>query len=459
MATDGKTQAPFRIVTEKQATELKVVITPGAGTGEALELNISQEVGRLKLAAPIDIEALRGACQAAARGEKAEAVIAKGVMPEAGVDARLIWSKKITGAGEQGGKFSHYSGRIERRVVKKGDPLAKLVGETPGADGRDIYGKVLKAPKGKSLKIKAGANASEKEGIFFAEKEGMVRVDNGKVVVDEIYLVENGVNFDVGNIDFPGSVIVKGGILDLFEIKAGGSVQVEGLVEAAKITSESDVEIKGGVEGKKKGLIVCRGNFSAKFLVNAEVRSEKDVCVETQIITSKVEALGAVKAPQGAIAGGEVSGLGGVDVGTLGSESGAATTVTAGINPGLSRMLAEIDAEMAEGKKKLAAMDKEIDAAKGRQLTPAMRERLTEVQMLKIDVSEKLAADEKKRNDLVTQTHEAARPVILVRKAIHPGVSLRLGNLKMDIHETLQGPLKVVPDVEHSILRFVPVTL
>lgn len=459
MATDGKTQALFRLVTEKQATELKVVITPKAGTAEALELNISQEAGKLKTAVPIDAAAVRAACEAAARGEKGEAVIAKGVTPVPGTDARLVWSKKITGAGEEGHKFSHYAGRIERRIVTKGDPLAKLVAETAGTDGKDIYGKILKAPKGKSLKIKAGANVTEKEAVFFAEKEGMVRVDAGKVVVDEIYVVENGVNFDVGNIDFPGSVIVRGGVLDLFEIKAGGSVQVEGLVEAAKIIAKSDVEIKGGVEGKKKGLIACEGSFTAKFLVNAEVRSQKDVCVETQIITSKVEAIGAVKAPEGAIAGGEVSALGGVDAGTLGSESGVATTVTAGVNPGLARMLAEIDAEMAEGKKKLAATDKETDAAKGRQLTPAMRERLTEIQMLKTEMSEKIAADEKKRNDLVAQTHEAARPVILVRKAIHPGVSLRLGNLKTDIHETLQGPLKVVPDIEHATLRFVPVTL
>jgi len=453
MAIDGKTQAPFSLSTENQSIDLRLVITPKTGSAEALELSVSQELAKLKLAVNVDRNALRQACESAVRGEKASVIVAKGTPVVKGTNGQLIWSKKISGSEE--GRFSHYLGRIEKRVVKKDDPLAKLVSEAQGTDGKDVFGKTIKAAKGMPLKVKAGPNTVEKNGIFYAQKDGVVRLEGTRLVVDEVYIVQGDLTFETGNIDFPGSVIIRGGVLDLFEIKAGGSVQIDGLVEAARITAGGDVEIKGGIEGKKKGAITSRGSVSAKFLVNAEVHADKDVCVETQIISSKVTALGAVRAPAGAIAGGEVTALGGIDAGTIGSDSGVATFVAAGVNPKLAQIVAQADAEIAEGKKKLAAFDKEIESYRGKELTAAIRERLTELQMLKSETAERMDEAEKRRNEAVTFTHDAARPVIIVRNAINPGVTVRVGGVKGILQERLQGPLKAVPDANNGGVRYV----
>ena len=459
MASEAKPQRAFTLTAENQATELKLVIAPNAGPADELERNISQEAAGLAPAVALDKDALRGTCEAAAKGMQAAAVIARGVAPVNGCDGRLVWSKRITGASRQSGRFSHYLGRLEKRIVKKDEPLAKVFAETQGTDGKDIYGKVLKARKGKPLRVKAGANIREKDGIFYAEKDGLARLDGGKLVLDEVFSVDGNLTFEVGNINFPGSVVIGGGVLDLFEVKAGGSVEIGGLVEAAMITAGGDVEMKGGVEGKRKGVIRSRGSVNAKFLVNAEVYAEKDVCVETEIISSKVAALGAVKAPEGAIAGGEVAALGGIDAGTIGSESAAPTVVVAGAAYMLARTLNEAEAAVNEGKKELAAVDREIGSCRGMEPSAAAKDKLAKLEGAKAQIADRIARSERERARVLEFARSAARPVILVRKAIHPGVKIQLGNVKGSVHETLHGPLKVLADAANSVLRFVPASL
>ena len=456
MASDGKSNGYFSLATKEPAVELVLVIKECKGTPvDLVQSDVTAAIAKMKLAVPVDEAAVNAACKAAVGGTHDPVIAARGAAPVPGTDGRLIWSKNLTEHAEQTGKVSHYVGRMAKRVVKTGEPLAKLIPEVPGTDGRDIYGKVLKAQKGKALRIHAGANIREDKGIYFALKDGLVTLVNGKIRVDEIFLVEDNLTFQVGNVDFPGSVIIRGGVLDLFEVKAGASVEVDGLVEAANITAGGDIEVQGGIAGKKKGVMRCDGTLTTKFLINAEVYAGKDVCVETQIVTSKVMAYGAVKAPEGAIAGGEVSALGGIDAQTIGSDSGVRTVVSAGVNYALAGIVAETEAAIAEERKKLASLEKEVESSRGKNLTPEARERLTLIEMEKSEANDRIAVAEKRRNDEVTLTHNQARAVIIVRKMLHPGVVVRLADCRITIEETINGPVKLIPDRAKNLVRFV----
>jgi uncharacterized protein (DUF342 family) len=420
-----------------------------------MQSDVMAAIAKMKLVVPVDEAAVKAACEAAVGGTHSPVVIARGALAVPGTDGRLIWSKNLTERAKQTGQVSHYVGRMANRVVKTGEPLVKLVPEAPGTDGKDIYGKVLKAPKGKALRIHAGANIREDQGIYFALKDGLVTLVNGKIRVDEIFVVEDNLTFEVGNVDFPGSVIIRGGVLDLFEVKAGASIEVDGLVEGANLTAGGDIEVQGGIAGKKKGVVRCRGTLTTKFLVNAEVYAGKDVCVETQIVTSKVMVHGAVKAPEGAIAGGEVSALGGIDAETIGSESGTKTVVTAGINYTLAGLVAKTEATITEARKELAAIEKELNSVGGKDLTPEARERIGVLEAKRAEANDRIAAADKRRNDEITLTRDQAHAVIVVRKTLHPGVVVRLGDCRVTIDETINGPVKLVPDRTKNIIRFV----
>ena len=452
------TRQPFVLQANADATALTLTVEPAAA--EDAIPGIMAVLATMRLAAPVDEELVRQAVAQAAGGKRTSVVIAKGTPVKHGQDGAFVWSNKLSdSADEQDGKLSHYSGRIRKRVVKAGDPLVKLTPQTKGVDGKDIFGRVLKARNGKSLKLRTGAGVFEKDGVFFAEKEGLARLDRGKIVLDEIFVVEDSLSFETGNIVFPGSVMIKGGVLDLFEVKAGGAVEIGGMVEAAKITAGGDVEVGGGIAGKKKGVVRAGGIVHAKFLVNAEVYAEGGVIVDTQIVTSKVLTLGAVMASKGAIAGGEVTALRGIDADTIGSDSAASTSVTAGVNYLLDKILAEADAAIKEENRRLEAIEMGLRSMQGRQMSPGLQRRLAELEVTKDEAKQRIAAAEKRRAEVGILTRQAASPLVIVRKMIYAGVFVRLGDCRFTTTRALKGPLKLVPDRSNGSVRVLSVNL
>ena len=456
--TTPESQRGFSLKADAEGTELTLAVGPPADEQSVPEIMAALAAARLAL--PVDEDAVKQAARKAGGGEKVSVVVVKGQAPAHGRDGQLVWSKKIAAqAQEQGGRMSHYVGRIRTRVVGAADPLAKVTPETKGVDGKDIYGQVIKARNGKVVRVLAGPGAVEKDGIFFAEKAGIVRLDHGKIVVDEMLTAEGTLSFDTGNIDFPGTVIITGGVLDLFEVKAGGAVEIGGLVEAAKITAGGDIEINGGVAGKKKGTVRAGGTVHTKFLVNAEVYAEGSVTVETQIVTSKVMTLGAVSVARGAIAGGEVTALRGIDAEVIGSESAVTTCVTAGVNYTLDGVLAEADGEIEADRARIVTVEAQLKSITAPNMTPAAREKAMELTAEKYEAERRIAAAEKRRNEALALTHQALGAVVVVRKIIYPGAVVRVGDCRMTVNKPLKGPLQLAADRKSGTVRILAVAL
>ncbi len=449
----------FAIEPAEDAMSVYLTLEPSPDA-ESLVPGILQAASDLKLAVPVNSKVVEAACRAAAEGKRARAVLARGTPAEDGRDASFMWSKKIRGGdnGEHGGRRSHYLGPIARRVVKAGDPVAKVTPETRGTEGRDIYGKAVKATNGKPMRVQAGANIREDDNIFFAVRDGIVRLEKSRLMLDEMFVVEGALTFDTGNIDFPGFVIIRGGILDLFEIRAGGAINVEGLVEAATLIAKGDIEINGGIAGKKKGEVRAGGSVHAKFLVNADVCAGRDVTVETQLINSKVLSKGTVRVPRGALAGGEVTALGGVEAETVGSESAVTTAITAGVNYELEAVMKAVEAEMKEAQKRLPAIERDLKSLAARTPSDDVTARMKKLAVEKLGIEKRLKAAEARRNSTLAFTRKAAAPHVIVSKAIYPGVVVRVGDCKTTVNEMLAGPLRLVGDRKTGGVRFVRVT-
>jgi len=444
----------FALQPNEDATILELSVEPSSLPAMNFKRLILDSAREMKLKAAIDEAAIDAAIAAASAGNRSRVAIAKGTAPVDGADGRLVWSKNLLDQHDGTSRRSHYLGRIEKRVVHKGAPLAKLLSETRGVDGTDVFGKSVKATDGRALKIKAGANVHQEGQVFFAAADGMVRLNGGALVVDQVFIAEKTLDFEIGNIDFPGSVIVHGGVLDLFEIKATGAVQIEGLVEAANITAGGDIEVKAGVAGKKKGVLRTQGGVSAKYLLNAHVYARSDVTVETQAIASTVMTLGALRMPKGTVTGGDVVALAGIQADTIGSDNATPTSVAAGINYTLEGIDREAEEVIADCRKRLATVDAAIADLKEVALTPQIRERMTELNASKSELEGRIEKAEAHRKEATAFTHRVAVPVILVQKAIYPGVTVRLGDCKSVVGEALAGPLKLVGDRNSGTVRF-----
>ncbi|BDU51551.1 DUF342 domain-containing protein [Haliovirga abyssi] len=213
-------------------------------------------------------------------------------------------------------------------TVLKGEVLAKKISATKGVDGYDIFGNVLKAKDGKDIKLKKGKNTiiTEDGMQIIANVDGMPIIRDNKIEVENVLMVEE-VGVETGNIDFNGSVVVRGDVKSEYIIKATGEIQVLGNVENAILQSNGEIVIKGNCFGKEDSLISAEGDIFLNFAENIEIKTKKDLIINEGLINCKVYAEGKVVAitKSGSIIGGETRGEAGIEVLNAGSKTGAQT--------------------------------------------------------------------------------------------------------------------------------------
>ena len=89
---------------------------------------------------------------------------------------------------------------------------------------------------------------------------------NGLIHVDPVFLVKGDLDYQTGNIDFIGSVVIKGDVKSGFNVKASGDIEIEGVVEDSIVETDSDVLIKLGFIGHGEGKIIAMGSVNANIV-------------------------------------------------------------------------------------------------------------------------------------------------------------------------------------------------
>ncbi|MDL2248748.1 FapA family protein, partial [Tyzzerella sp. OttesenSCG-928-J15] len=123
-------------------------------------------------------------------------------------------------------------------MVEKGQVVARAIPPTEGQRGINVFGKEIAAndgrpapsfPKGKNVVV-SGDGAE-----LIAEATGQIVMVNGSVSISEILEIKGNVDNSTGNIDFNGSVVVNGSVIQGFRITCLGNIEVKGSVEGAEI--------------------------------------------------------------------------------------------------------------------------------------------------------------------------------------------------------------------------------
>lgn len=126
------------------------------------------------------------------------------------------------------------------KVAVAGDLLASKTEPTPGSDGMTVTGREIKAKPGKPVNFKFGKNIRQSEdGLqIFAEKSGNIVFDGDRISIIEVLELRKDVGPETGNIHFMGKVVVYGNVLTGYEIVTDGDVEINGVVECAKIVAK-----------------------------------------------------------------------------------------------------------------------------------------------------------------------------------------------------------------------------
>ena len=254
-------------------------------------------------------------------------------------------------------------------LVERGQVIAKYNKAKEGENGTDVLGNEIKAKRGEELAGLVGSGFVKlDDGItYMASSSGKIELRGNKIMVSSVFVVKGDLDFSVGNIDFNGDVIVRGNMCTSFSIKARGNVEIEGLVENARIEAGQDVVIKGGMNGNKQGTVIAGGNISGTFFEGANLMAAGDINANYLYqCMSKSDKSVIISGKYGKIIGGKTSAKLLIEANTIGSESGIDTVVCVGADDELLKEYATVTQNFNQTDSEVAVLKdglKKFDAA------------------------------------------------------------------------------------------------
>ncbi len=222
---------------------------------------------------------------------------------------------------------------IENVVV--GQLLAEKIPAQKGKPGLTVFNRIVEPKHGKDIDLRAGKGTilSEDGTKLTAQTNGQVVLTRGRICVEPVYRVIQDVGPKTGNIHFLGSVVVGGAVLDGFEIKAAGNVEVHGGVQRARIEAEGDIVVRAGVQGSH--IESTGGNVVARYIQDANINAPANVLVADGILRSKVAAGDSIicNGRRAQIVGGYLIAAKEIYSRLLGSTAYTNTRLTVGLDP------------------------------------------------------------------------------------------------------------------------------
>jgi len=329
--------------------------------------------------------------------------------------------------------------------VTKDQKICEIIPPTPGVDGVSVLGTAIKAVAGKSAKIVRGMNVytSEDGLVYYSAIDGHVKYENDKLSVFATYEIPANVDNSTGNINFIGSVFIRGNVLSGFTVEAGGDVEVFGVVEAATIKAGGNIILRRGMTGNNKGVLIAGGNIVARYIENSIVEAANDLKAEA-IMHSDVKCgnrleLGGRK---GLLVGGITRVGREIDAKVIGSYLATNTVIEVGVDPNVRDRYKFVKAEIANIEENVRKTDQVIMLLQKLEsvgkLTDEKKELLEKSLRSKVFYENKLHEYRHELAVLEEKLQGEAQGRISVQNYLYNGVKISIGSAKMNVKETLQ---------------------
>ena len=202
-----------------------------------------------------------------------------------------------------------------------------MVEEEPGMD---VYGKPFPVTKARDAKLLAGTGVElSADGLqVYAVTEGRPEVcPFGKISVFPELNINGDVDFETGNVEFNGHIIVNGVVQDGFRVKGGSLTARE--ISKASVDVSGEVVVYGGVLAAD---IKAEGGVRAFHFHASRIESLGDVVAEKGIVDSRVVTSGKCVAPRATILASNISAKMGVEAAQIGSYRSGPCTVVFGVD-------------------------------------------------------------------------------------------------------------------------------
>ena len=334
-------------------------------------------------------------------------------------------------------------GRIDLKELnfiqnkKQGEVLGTIIPAKPPVDGVDLFGKTIPAsPAGESTAVRPGRNTaySEDGTRILSLIDGNAFLKSGAVHVEPVVTVKN-VNYETGNIDFGGSVVIQEGIADGFRVKAGGSIEIGECVGRVEIVSARDILLKGGMNGAGEGSVSADGEIYAKHLESTSISCRGNLIVDEVAMRSDIYVSShlLLKGKRADIIGGNTVVGGSLWCKEIGSASEVATRVSIGVDPITYKTFLDLLAEIENKSDNFDELRMNIeklkkhgsnDAAKAAKTKQALAQLRDEAKKMEEDLKERVLQVKSRRRSMKPEK----KSILVVEEKMHPKTVIAFGS-------------------------------
>ena len=367
-------------------------------------------------------------------------LVARGTPPSPGTPSRIeyYFSADPINVGpveSDAGRVDYREGRVIQNVVE-GQVLARKIPGIPGTPGTSVTGQPLPPPPIKEVHLLAGKNVELSHDKLEAVSvvTGVPALERNRISVRPVFTVDE-VDFSVGNINFQGSVIVKGGVNAGFTIRATEDIEVRGYVEGGQIQAGGSVIVKGGV--RNHSIIEAQGDVTVRFVDSeSSLSARRDVHVQADALHCTLTA-GKRILIGGHLIGGVVKAVELVQVGSLGTPHETPTRIEINQEPPddlLDQLRAE-ETQLVIDLEEITSLIKTV-MANPPQDGPFNLQRLMPQ---KVNMSLRLAQIRTQIIELESEQEELPPPKIIVKAESHVGVVMMLNRKVLRLERSLFG--------------------
>jgi hypothetical protein len=379
---------------------------------------------------------------AVAAGSAQGVTIALGRAPINGSDGRFESlvpevRSRVPRVDESG--HTDYRDMGEILVVHPGDKLMLRHPATAGSAGLTLFGETIPPKPGKdtmySANLAGTTFAPDNPDLLVAAISGQPVVVKGGMIVEPLYKVDE-VGIASGNIDFDGSVVIRGEVSAGMTVRATGDIEVGGVVESATLEAGGSIVIKGGAIGspgrKSSGehYIRCGGCFTAAFAQQSSIEAGDSIFIDDVAMQCELTAHNHIRVgnqKRGHIIGGKAQATLSITGRVIGSPNRVATRLEIGVNPSFHKQLLELAKDRDGKENQLLEISKLLDFASKNpgKVRPEMIEKARTTAGV---LGEAIAAMREEQEGLTKKIELSQQSRVIAEQAIHEGAEVVMGN-------------------------------
>lgn len=317
-------------------------------------------------------------------------------------------------------------------LAKENQTLAIRIPATKGTSGMNVLGEVVPAKAGRPCPMPEGKNTKVVGERLIAAVNGQIVDKGSRISIDPRLEVKGSVGVSTGDINFDGTVKIKGNVDDGFSVLATGDIEIKGSVNGG-VVSGRNVYISGGITGADKARVTAEHDVRTAFAENALIEAGNDVYVSDIALHSQIRAGKRLmmEDKHGQITGGHAVAGELVSVKILGNNAYVVTKVSVGVDPKLQGEYQELKKSYKESRRRLTHITQTLNTLSKIDISKLPAERAASINQLtrsQFPLMGQIKRDEKRILEIEALLAEMKKGRIRVSDTIYPGVRLSVNS-------------------------------